>query len=306
MPRTSIPAYSLYGESDVDQTPAFCHIETIAARSALHDWEIAPHRHHHCVQVLIIASGQVEVAIDHLTQRLAAPAHVTIPMGTVHGFRFEPETSGWVLTLGQGFAARGGAPGDPLRRRLLDGGSGALAQPAAARIAMLAEALCALPPDTPDPALGHALAEALLRSLPVADRSTPPGDRRLTLFRHLIETHLAEHRAVRFYASSLGLTERTLARLCQHRLGCTPLEAINRRLAAEAQRLLRYTNASVAQVAHTLGFADPSYFSRFYLRHTGRRPAAERGEAASPGQPRSATGAEEPRPDGSGGLRLRR
>lgn len=294
MPSPAIPAYTLYGESDAGQAAAFCHIETIAARSALHDWEIAPHRHHHSIQVLIIATGQVEVALDHLTRHLSAPAHVTIPMGTVHGFRFEPETSGWVLTLGEGFAVRADAPGDPLRRLLLEGGSGALSAPAAARIAMLAEALCALPPEGPDPALGHALAEALLRSLPIADRNAPTGDPRLTVFRHLIETHLAEHRPVRFYASSLGLTERTLARLCQQHLGCTPLEAINRRLAAEAQRLLRYTNASVVQVADALGFADPSYFSRFYLRHTGWRPAAERSEAASPGQRRPALPPEQP------------
>ncbi|MDE2620361.1 MAG: helix-turn-helix domain-containing protein [Sphingomonadales bacterium] len=288
MPPASIPAYSLYGERDAEQDHAFCHIETIAARSALHDWEIAPHRHHRSAQVLIIVSGAVAVASDSFTTSLSAPAHVTIPMGTVHGFRFTPGTAGWVLTLGEGFAARAQAPDDPLRRLLLAGGHGPLAPAAAARIAMLAEAMRALPPDGSDPALGLALAEALLRSLPAADPVVPSGDRRLALFRHLIETHLAEHRPVRFYAGSLGMTERTLARLCQHQLGCTPLEAIHRRLAAEAQRLLRYTNASVAQVADTLGFVDPSYFSRFYLRQTGRRPAAERGAAAVPDQRRPA------------------
>jgi AraC family transcriptional activator of pobA len=88
--------------------------------------------------------------------------------------------------------------------------------------------------------------------------------------------HLREHRGLAFYAAALGCTERTLTRLARARLGASPLALINRRLALEAQRLLRYTNASVAQVAHELGFADPSYFSRFYLRQTGRRPQAER------------------------------
>jgi AraC family transcriptional activator of pobA len=61
--------------------------------------------------------------------------------------------------------------------------------------------------------------------------------------------------------------------LCRARLDCSPLDLINRRLTLEAQRLLRYTSASVEQVAQELGFGDPSYFSRFYLRMTGHRPA---------------------------------
>jgi len=52
---------------------------------------------------------------------------------------------------------------------------------------------------------------------------------------------------------------------------------LHRRLATEARRLLRYTGASAAQIAAELGFEDPSYFSRFYLRMTGKRPGEERG-----------------------------
>ena len=50
---------------------------------------------------------------------------------------------------------------------------------------------------------------------------------------------------------------------------------MNRRLALEAQRLLRYTGASARAFSAEPGFADPSYFSRFYLRMTGRRPHDE-------------------------------
>lgn len=276
MRTTSIPVYGLYGESTPGEGPAFAHIETIAARSALHDWEIAPHRHHHSVQVLIVAAGGVTVALDGAALDLAGPCHVTIPVGAVHGFRFEPATHGWVLTLAQAFLTRASGERDPLGRLLAMGGAGPLAAAEARRIALLAEELIGLAHAGPDPGLFHALAEALLRSLPLGE--TGPVDRRLGLFRQLIETHLAEHRPVSCYAKALGLTERTLHRLCLQQLGCTPLEAINRRLSSEAQRLLRYTNASVAQVAEALGFADASYFSRFYLRMTGRRPVAERAE----------------------------
>jgi AraC family transcriptional activator of pobA len=272
----SIPAFVLYGEEDAENPANFGHIETIAERSSLHDWEISAHRHRYSVQVLIVTDGRVAAMLDGRPVDLTGPGHVVVPAGAVHGFVFAPETRGWVLTLGQEFASRARRD-DPLARLLSEGGHGQLATTAARRISVLAGELLALGREWSRSGPFHALAEALLRSLPQDAASTDDTpDRRLALFRHLVETHLAEHRPVSFYAASIGMTERTLARLVQRRLGCSPLEAINRRLALEARRLLRHTNATVAQVADELGFADASYFSRFYLRMTGQRPIAER------------------------------
>ena len=81
-----------------------------------------------------------------------------------------------------------------------------------------------------------------------------------TVFRHLVELHYREHRPLDFYAGALGMTRRTLSRLTAAGLDCSPMEVVHRRLALEARRLLRYTNASAVQVAAELGFDDPSYF----------------------------------------------
>ena len=52
----SIQSYSLFGESQ--HLPDVLHCETIAARSVLHDWELAPHRHTRLHQVLLITSRE--------------------------------------------------------------------------------------------------------------------------------------------------------------------------------------------------------------------------------------------------------
>lgn len=275
----TIPTYLLYGEPNGERPAGFGHIETIAERSALHDWEIAPHRHEHGIQVLFVTRGSVSATLDGSRFELGGPAYLAVPAGTVHGFRFSPGTHGYVLTLGLDFAARARHEADPLRRFLTHGGRGELAADIARRVEILAGELLQLISALhgTGPGLFHALSEALLRALPMETGAEPAGDaRRLSQFRHLVESHLREQRPVAFYASALGVTERTLNRLCRRHLHCTPHEAINRRCAIEAQRLLRYTNANVAQIAYELGFADPSYFSRFYLRMTGRRPQLER------------------------------
>lgn len=97
------------------------------------------------------------------------------------------------------------------------------------------------------------------------------------MFHRLVEEHYRAQHDLDFYARALGCTKRTLTRLTRDRWGVTPAEYIHRRLASEAKRLLRFTNGSAGAIATELGFSDPSYFSRFYRRMTGRRPGGERG-----------------------------
>src|SRR5690606_20655683 len=235
----TIPSFTLYGDPDSSDTAALMHIETIAARSTLHDWEIAGHRHDHSVQLLLVHSGQAMAQVGERTEPLRPPCFLCVPQGAVHGFRFEPGTEGFVVTLSSDFLART-AEADPLRRLLTAGGHGALTGDAATRTAWLADELLRLSQAWPyDHRLAGSLFEALLRSLPDA-RGELPIDPRLTLFRRLLEQHLAEHRPVSFYAARVGLSQRSLARLCARYFGCTPRQAIGRRLAVEAQRMLRH------------------------------------------------------------------
>ncbi|WP_226018943.1 helix-turn-helix domain-containing protein [Novosphingobium sp. FKTRR1] len=277
----TIPSYALYGEHALPEAAGFAHIETIAARSALHDWEIRPHRHGGFVQVLLVREGQARISFDGTDSDRQGPCAVIVPAGTVHGFRFQQGTAGWVLTVSADFATRSDGLGDPLGPILARGEVNPLDEVAARRVGWLADELLVLQQEWRgrDP-LALSLAEALVRTVARASEPAPAAggaDARLERFRQLVEIHFREHRDLDFYAEALGLTRRTLSRLIARRLGCSPSELLHRRLATEARRLLRYTGASAAQVAAELGFDDPSYFSRFYLRMTGKRPVDERG-----------------------------
>lgn len=275
-----IPRYALYGEGDGIAPGGFAHIETIAERSALHDWEIGIHRHDHFVQVLLVEEGHASVTLDGETTELESPGRVIVPAAAVHGFRFRQGTRGFVLTLSTDFSTRAVGAGDPLLTMLAQGGIAQLSAEAAARALWLAREMLGLQQEwqQQDP-LFLALAESLIRTIGRGEGGAGASvgdDQRLARFRQLVELHYRQHRDLDFYAGALGLTRRTLSRLTAARLGCSPMDLIHRRLALEAQRLLRYTNATGTQVAAELGFDDPSYFSRFYLRMTGRRPGDDR------------------------------
>jgi len=79
--------------------PDVLHCETIADRSVLHDWELAPHRHARLHQVLLIEAGGGTATLDGKKEKLKPGALVNVPPGHVHAFKFERNTHGWVTTL---------------------------------------------------------------------------------------------------------------------------------------------------------------------------------------------------------------
>src|ERR1700686_3249278 len=78
-----VPAFFLYGEPLRPPDERMVHVETIAARSRQHDWNIRPPRPRDLHQVLLIQRGQVEARVDEITESLRAPAIVVTPPGVV-------------------------------------------------------------------------------------------------------------------------------------------------------------------------------------------------------------------------------
>jgi AraC family transcriptional activator of pobA len=287
VPHDFIPRYALYGERDGAAGPGFAHVETIHSRSHRNGWEILPHTHAAILQVLIVRSSIAEVTVDGATTRVAGPVAVTIPPGTAHGFRFAPDVVGDVISLSATlFADDDAGAADATIRPLLS---------APAVVALDAESEAALSLITQQIAgesdnrrpghdamvglLARALLIAIARRRIILGQPEGGGGRHATQFarfRLLVDRHFREQRPLGFYVDALGISERGLNRLATRMTGRSAKRFVTDRLVIEARRQLAYTNLPVAQIAYGLGFEDPSYFSRFYRRTTGRLPSDER------------------------------
>lgn len=282
-----LPAYMLYGEAQPAGLPDLLHLETIAQRSRLHDWEIRPHRHPALFQILVIARGALTALLDEATQALQGPCAIAVPAMVVHGFQFDPGIDGMVVTV----AAR--------QVQALTGGDAAWATalaaprvlaPAPAALLRAAEALrddhargdswraLAL-----DAALRRLLLE-LARALPPAAAATAPVPARALQhaqrFQALVEARYREQPPLAALAAPLGITTTQLERVCRAVLGRSALGVLHGRLLLEAQRELGYTRMSVKQVAIGLGFGDAGYFTRWFQQRTGLTPTAWRAASA--------------------------
>ena len=112
----SIRTYNLFGEDG--DLPDVVHCETIAARSVLHEWEFAPHRHARLHQILLIARGGGQAILEDGSHALGAMRVVNVPVGDVHGFSFQPGTQGWVVTIAAETLDEVLPPSEGLRRVL--------------------------------------------------------------------------------------------------------------------------------------------------------------------------------------------
>ncbi|MFG6489812.1 helix-turn-helix domain-containing protein [Roseateles sp. BYS78W] len=287
---TSPPLYELYGELGRDAALDGFHLESIADRSRLHNWEIQPHRHASLVQLLLIQGGTARVQVDGRTLALRAPALVWVPALTVHGFAFSPGTEGYVLTLEQGRLRTLLGPARGLWEGLAASRAAALRRGSAPSQTLLSVAR-ALHDDYHGAAPWRAqvldgavlMAVALVARLPalVAEptEAAPPEGRamqHLARFREEVERQFRGQPSLQALAAPLGITTTQLNRICRRHLRCSALDVLHQRLLLEAKRELGYTTLQVRQIADGLGFADPAYFTRFFQRLTGQSPTAWR------------------------------
>jgi AraC-like DNA-binding protein len=73
-------------------------------------------------------------------------------------------------------------------------------------------------------------------------------------------------------AGVLGISLRKLQRLTKEELNCTPTGFIYLVKLNKAAELIRLKTGSIAEIAYSLGFSSPSYFSKIFKEHFGMSP----------------------------------
>ncbi len=292
----SPPLFHLYGDPPNNRAFDFIHIETIASRSAKHDWIIRPHRHSNLYQLLLVQSGGGEMVYETSRFGFSAPAAIFVTPRIVHGFRFKPGiTKGWVLSFTDDVADAVGAKksdavewlselaerpivtfGDNVETRRLWGLCEELQEEAFLGRAGFRVAMRGY--------LGLIAIGAMRLSTyqaPHESVTQKHTDVIVEGLRQLVEDHFRNERLINFYAEKLRMTPDRLNDHVKRSTGVTAGHLIRQRILTEAKRQLVFTNEPINQIAYSLSFADPSHFARFFRRHTGTTPQAFRTDSSA-------------------------
>lgn len=270
----SILNYNLFGEAG--DLPDVVHCETIEARSRLHDWEFAAHRHARLHQVLLVERGGGRASLDGRARELGPMTLVNVPVGAVHGFSFARGTVGLVVTLAAEMLDMALQPAEGLREVLAR--ATVLAADAACAGTMTGISETYTRRDFARAQILRSLSGLLLGQVarlmsdarPAA--ASPERSGLLSRFEALLEAHFLEHWSVADYAGALAVSPTHLSRVARAATGRPVSRLIEERIVREARRNLVYTNLPVSTIAYALGYADPAYFSRVFTRATGIAP----------------------------------
>ncbi|WP_398455977.1 AraC family transcriptional regulator [Sphingobacterium thalpophilum] len=102
---------------------------------------------------------------------------------------------------------------------------------------------------------------------------SPREEEITSAFFALVREHFAAHHDVQFYADRLYVSRKYLTKVVKKAMSRTPKEIINQILLIEAKILLKRSTSNVSQVACTLNFSDQTVFSKFFKKHTNRKPS---------------------------------
>lgn len=89
----------------------------------------------------------------------------------------------------------------------------------------------------------------------------------------LVEKHFRSLHKVGDYANMMHKSAKTLANVFKALGEKTPLQIIHEKIVLEAKKRLLYTDQSVKEIAFSLGFSEPTQFSRLFKSNTQTAPA---------------------------------
>ncbi|KAB2706415.1 MULTISPECIES: helix-turn-helix domain-containing protein [Brucella] len=282
-----VPTYELYGEESEQKPDFWLHCETLFSRSSLHNFEISLHRHESFFQLLYIEGGTGQVSFDGAIHPFQTPCAIMVPPGFNHGFAFSRDIVGHIVTiLSPHMPFIGDGSGGVMAKWLMQPQLILMKGAGNENLALLSSLLRQVQDEfhTRKPyknslleslvqaAFVYVLRHAYSSKLVEQEDRQIYGHARIERLQELIDRHYREHRPVSFYAKLLGVSSTHLNRTVKQLTGRTTQDMVASRLIETAKRDLIAMPSSVQHIAYSLGFSDPAYFSRFFLKMTSETP----------------------------------
>lgn len=274
----------LYGDQQRPFVADFIHIEPLQERSRIYAWEIQEHFHTDLVQLFIIESGKGILFSERQQISLQAPCLVTVPANVLHGFHFEPEVRGDVLTLTTSFFETLFKDRPQLKKesnRLSCfplGDMQAMVEEIRYLKAKIQQELFIEAPEkllairTYFELIYLQLYREQFRSTANALLSNNRNLSYYQQFQDLIRQQATKPLSIKEFAKAIGITQTHLNRVCQTVVQKSALKVVQDFTLNEAKKYLLNTSYSVAEVAYFLNFNDPAYFNRLFKKRVGVAP----------------------------------
>lgn len=274
----------LYGDQQMPFVADFIHMEPLQERSKIYAWEIQEHFHTNLVQLFIVETGSGVLLSEGQQIALQAPCLVTVPANVLHGFHFEPEVTGDVLTLSTSFFDTLFKDRPQLKKesnRLACFPFGDMPEMVTEIQYLKLKIQQELYTEAPEKLLAiSTYFELIYLQLYREQFRTTAKDllsknrnlRYYQQFQDLIRQRATNPLSIKEFAKAIGITQTHLNRVCHTVSQKTALNVVQDFTLNEAKKYLLNTSYTVAEVAYFLNFNDPAYFNRLFKKRVGVAP----------------------------------
>lgn len=91
-------------------------------------------------------------------------------------------------------------------------------------------------------------------------------------FEMLVDKMYIDTKYVNEYAEQLNITPNYLTTTIKNQTGKSAKDIINERLLLESKSLLKFSGLDIAEIAYRLNFQEPTHFTRFFKKLSGKTP----------------------------------
>ncbi|CAH0994397.1 HTH-type transcriptional activator RhaR [Emticicia aquatica] len=285
MNRNLVNFKGLYGDNHQAFLSEFIHHETLEVRSKLYDWEITEHLHTDLIQIFIFSSGEGLLISEHKKIALNAPSILVIPTNTLHGFVFQSNICGDVITFTESFLENifRNSPHILLELNHLKSFTFEPNREDFDEIQQInSQIIKEISGQNFEKQLYlQSLFQLLflkLYRIGMQDniQISKSDNRTLAYFQSFqknIKKSLHESKSMHDYAKELNITAVHLNRICQTLVKKSALQIVHEYLIGEAKKYLKNTTHSIAEISYFLDFKDPAYFTRLFKKQTGFSPS---------------------------------
>ncbi len=238
-------------------------------------WRTEAMRSYGAPVLIWFTRGQGRITVNGVTAGYGPHNAIFLPAGTMHGFEMSNQVHGTIVVFPAGVEDQLSLPDDPVHLRLRDADKHSDLSRLIENLQREMETSSSMAHQA---MMCHAglLAVWLERELMTSGRAEVKLDaagRLAAAFTALVEQDFHSADSVRDYAAKLGVTPTHLSRVCNKACGRPASAILADRVHYEARRLLSETHMPIKDIANSLGFTSPAYFTRAFSNHTGRTPS---------------------------------
>lgn len=273
----------LYGRSSIEFVNGLIYVFPFGLIGKENNNHVKPHIHNNQFQIFIITEGSSVLIHNDQRVSVSAPAFITIPKNTEHGFEHLTDVSGWIISLS-----------DAVLEHMIKRESKCVIAIETFQLTpvvanefseVVFNTMMECVAEYQRQELGKLLMlESLIAKILVL-LSRSPSETSLRIFKkdnssvvyfrrfsQLIRESRTYKKPIEQYAAGLNITTGHLNRVCIAIANKHPKEIIAEFFIDQSKLMLSDIEKSINEIGFELGFDDPSYFSRIFKKKTGYTP----------------------------------